>query len=366
MEQAAALQYLAGLRPRAATLPGVARELVPEAEIYGLPNPARLFLADTPAPFDSIPFRHAYMAAIGFQNYMGITGMGIGWMFRALLWLKDQLDPDSTTLQQFVLAADNAWPFGSQRAVLKPARAMRRCEREFIDALMRHQLLDLQGQLQIRGQQLNALRTESQARLVSLQEGQVQLAHEAELRRQTQDSLGAENLALRQQLDSLKGHALFRLPFYKDRLVRNGVGHAFLAGIAALAREPVNHHISAQLYSGQRAPTSNANRWWMGYANALAHPMFQHGGMFDASEYFQNPGLTNHTQKLFDTSINKWLLFCFCPSTSPSTSPWGHSSGSTHSHTNGRQQISGQGLHQALRMSPACRSLALYRVSGIF
>ncbi|KAJ1394982.1 hypothetical protein B484DRAFT_425297 [Ochromonadaceae sp. CCMP2298] len=95
MWEQAVREYLAGLQPRVTTAPGAARELVPEDEIHGPPPLARLFQIAAPAPFDSEPFRNAYMAALGWQNYMGAD-------------------------------AEPAWPFSTRRPVLKPAQELRR------------------------------------------------------------------------------------------------------------------------------------------------------------------------------------------------------------------------------------------------
>jgi hypothetical protein len=139
----AALQYLVELLPCVPTVLHATSELVAQADINVVPDPARLFQVTTPAPFDSIPFRQGYLAAIRFHDLDEKKGQSVGWTFRALLGLKDLPCPDSATLPQFINAARNRWIFGSKPPLLKVARASRRCEREYIDALLRGQVQTL-------------------------------------------------------------------------------------------------------------------------------------------------------------------------------------------------------------------------------
>jgi hypothetical protein len=101
------------------------------------------------------------------------------------------------------------------------------------------------------------------------QQHETELANEALHQQQHETQLVID--ALRHQLIQLREHALVSLLTDRDLRVRNGVGHAFLCGIAVLAREPVKHHLQAQ-----GAPWSSS-RAWMGFANEMAHPMFESG-----------------------------------------------------------------------------------------
>jgi oligoendopeptidase F len=122
--------------------------------------------------------------------------------------------------------------------------------------------------------QLNNVRTQQQvlinqmqARIDNLERDMVQASKEEHHRWGEMDMVSEARVRLQEakeelgrELTSLRGNALVSLLDHGDHRVRIGVGHAFLCGIAVLARKPVKHHLNAQNRTAntcQRAGSSN-------------------------------------------------------------------------------------------------------------
>jgi hypothetical protein len=158
--------------------------------------------------------------------------------------------------------------------------------------------------------QLNNVRTQLQVEITLMQawidnldRDTVQASNEEEHRWREMDMVSEARVRLEEaneelgrELTSLRGNALVSLLNHDDYRVRIGVGHAFLCGIAVLAREPVKHHLNTQ------NRTANTCRAWAGFVNELAHPISH------------CPGIRLQTLKLWTTSIMWRRLFCVCPS----------------------------------------------------